>query len=838
METPCSKWHHSPSPSLAKHGPQAYQTTTTTTATARATATAKSRASTATRTIILPRTAAATATTRTTTVLPRRITNTENQNNIILTIQEPQQQQQRPISVAQIYDATTNLSYPSETVTEPETIEIQLKPTQRLLIITSAPSSGQPKIVQIRRQPRAQTRTQTQTQTLLQQATQQQQVQQQQKQQQSRRIINLQQLQRARLARLSRIAKPSASAIRVPFLPGSPSTPSTVKLSSPIRKNSNLVTLTSPLTLVEGLPTNNRNTITQIKQTQSPAATNTVYYTTLDLNPNQTSAIHTTQSPNLFVPLQQQQQSSHSSVQFSQTQTQTQTQPPKTLAAMAGIQLTGADEHMSLAYMSGATPTATVEEINVPVFIDEYLQQPGATPTEAATNINYSQISSSNNICQSNSSIGSNANNNITNGNGFEDFDFDMDLFADSSDAEVYSNSNSNSNNNNNNIIITTNNSDNNNMNNSDIDTVDICDTLFSCINNNNINNNNNMLHQPIIKFENSHNSSEHLALSAEAMLEEFLMDSDISATIGSPTLNDFSDLSENAIDINHWNFNEPLVSSQDPMFSNQSQTCSTVNSQSFQNSEPIVPKIEENDELPCEDYDMLCMAPPEAEIVAPIIIPSSSIPTHNSRMQQKRLKLHLSAETVADPLSTPTILRGLADLQNERMAVDSPRYMESSVNDIVEALQDSTNLQFVYTEDDLPSTPQSYTSATTYTNEYTPSSPAHSNISFNQLNTSSSASNKKKRGRPAKAHSDQPDPMQLENMSESDRKKLLDRAKNNEASRVSRRKNKQREESEKEMEHKLLEENSKLKAEFSNINREKLKLKRALERGLRNRTH
>lgn len=37
---------------------------------------------------------------------------------------------------------------------------------------------------------------------------------------------------------------------------------------------------------------------------------------------------------------------------------------------MAGIQLTGADEPPSRRDVSGAMPTATVEEIDVPVFID------------------------------------------------------------------------------------------------------------------------------------------------------------------------------------------------------------------------------------------------------------------------------------------------------------------------------------------------------------------------------------------------------------------------------------------------------------------------------------
>ena len=51
--------------------------------------------------------------------------------------------------------------------------------------------------------------------------------------------------------------------------------------------------------------------------------------------------------------------------------------PSMTLASMAGIQLTGADvSYMDMEHMSGAMPTATVEEINVPVFVNgEYCVQ-------------------------------------------------------------------------------------------------------------------------------------------------------------------------------------------------------------------------------------------------------------------------------------------------------------------------------------------------------------------------------------------------------------------------------------------------------------------------------
>lgn len=167
--------------------------------------------------------------------------------------------------------------------------------------------------------------------------------------------------------------------------------------------------------------------------------------------------------------------------------------------------------------------------------------------------------------------------------------------------------------------------------------------------------------------------------------------------------------------------------------------------------------------------------------------------------------------------------------LQVEQMAIGSTNYGETSINDIVEVLQDPRSHPLTYNEEDLPPTPHSYTSTSTYTNEYTPSSPAPSNISTNQQMNS----NKKKRGRPAKTRSDQPDPSKLLKMPEAERKKLMDRAKNNEASRVSRRKNKLREEREIRLENELYEANILGHAELEKLNKIKDKLKRALKRGL-----
>ncbi|XP_039954178.1 bromodomain-containing protein DDB_G0270170 [Bactrocera tryoni] len=508
---------------------------------------------------------------------------------------------------------------------------------------------------------------------------------------------------------------------------------------------------------------------------------------------------------------------------------------------MAGIQLTGADEHMSPAFMSGATPTATVEEINVPVFIDEYLQQPAATHTEAATNINnYSQISSnssnsssSSNICHSISSgNGSNANNNIINGNGFVDFEFDIDMFLDGSDAETYNNNHSNNNNKNNNSSTTS--MSNNTLNNNGIDMADIDDTFLSCINNTNNNNyiinnnsnaNNNQWQQPInIKYENSENLSEF------DLSNDLLLSTDISTAIDD-FMPEFFECSEQAININGLDFGNLLNNSQDPMLPCTSSTPSNSQQLSVNRLEPIVPKIEEHDEVPCDDDNMLVEIE-DMDIATPIIIPSlSSLPSNSSRMQQKRLKLHLPSAHIADPLSTPTVLGGIVDLQVEQMAIGSTNYGETTIDDIVEVLQDPSSHPLIYNEEDLPPTPRSYTSTSTYTNEYMPSSPSPSNISSNQQMNS----NKKKRGRPAKDRSDQPDPSKLLKMSEAERKKLMDRAKNNEASRVSRRKNKLREEREIRLENELLEANNLRQAELMKLNKIKDKLKRALKRGLSN---
>ncbi|XP_073815807.1 xrp1 [Musca autumnalis] len=90
--------------------------------------------------------------------------------------------------------------------------------------------------------------------------------------------------------------------------------------------------------------------------------------------------------------------------------------PSSTLASMAGIELTGADMSPTAADMSGAMPpTATVEEINVPVFIDEYLQEAAISTLSATsgTSVTTQNIINNNN----NSNNYNNHHNSNNNGN-------------------------------------------------------------------------------------------------------------------------------------------------------------------------------------------------------------------------------------------------------------------------------------------------------------------------------------------------------------------------------------------------------------------------------------
>ncbi|XP_070073658.1 uncharacterized protein [Drosophila takahashii] len=110
-------------------------------------------------------------------------------------------------------------------------------------------------------------------------------------------------------------------------------------------------------------------------------------------------------------------------------------------------------------------------------------------------------------------------------------------------------------------------------------------------------------------------------------------------------------------------------------------------------------------------------------------------------------------------------------------------------------------------------------------------SSPSYSAASTSQFNASSAGgkNGERKRGRPAKDHADGPNPELMSRMNDEERKAYEDRIKNNEASRVSRRKKKRCEEEEKAIEEELVAENLRLCELVAKVASQERKLKKFL---------
>lgn len=135
------------------------------------------------------------------------------------------------------------------------------------------------------------------------------------------------------------------------------------------------------------------------------------------------------------------------------------------------------------------------------------------------------------------------------------------------------------------------------------------------------------------------------------------------------------------------------------------------------------------------------------------------------------------------------------------------------------------------YTNDITPPyTPYSVNSASQQTNftgviNTAPCSPASSIATTNATSTTT----RRGRGRPAKEHSDMPDLSRVQ--SEAERKKALERYKNNEASRKSRLKNKERDMATEQEERELSQRTEELEREFQMLKRIERKLRQALKR-------
>lgn len=143
---------------------------------------------------------------------------------------------------------------------------------------------------------------------------------------------------------------PRTRLIRIPFLPGPVPTPSSVKRASPTTNVS--VNYTTPATA---------------SRTATPALSQTgIIYPPARCSNNSYSQLNQVASDQMVGPPTTLPTTTELVTETVKVSSSSQSQ---TLAAMAGIQLTGADME-SRRDMSGAMPTATVEEIDVPVFID------------------------------------------------------------------------------------------------------------------------------------------------------------------------------------------------------------------------------------------------------------------------------------------------------------------------------------------------------------------------------------------------------------------------------------------------------------------------------------
>lgn len=146
------------------------------------------------------------------------------------------------------------------------------------------------------------------------------------------------------------------------------------------------------------------------------------------------------------------------------------------------------------------------------------------------------------------------------------------------------------------------------------------------------------------------------------------------------------------------------------------------------------------------------------------------------------------------------------------------------SVKSEINLMDDTTN------DFSPPNTPYSINSISNQTSfmNTAPNSPASSIATTSNTSTTTT---KRGRGRPAKAHSDIPDRSQIQHLSESEQKKVLERAKNNEASRKSRLKHKERDNALEREETELKTRHEELQKELQEWKKMEKKLKTAMKR-------
>lgn len=220
--------------------------------------------------------------------------------------------------------------------------------------------------------------------------------------------------------------------------------------------------------------------------------------------------------------------------------------------------------------------------------------------------------------------------------------------------------------------------------------------------------------------------------------------------------------------------------------------------------------------------------------------------PKRNKLILNINRSLNIQAETI----NTPDIIEQVLNLDEVSVATRNSSQSRMYTNYLlVPPQQNSANISTQdiiyqelrnteentastsYAELSPPNTPYSAysVSSTSHSRSYAPTpsqftapvSPAFSNASTSQFSASTSTStsgSKRKRGRPAKEHSDGPDPELMSRLKPEELKLYCDRMKNNEASRISRRKTKKREDEEKLEEELLQEENVRLTAILNKV--------------------
>uniref|UniRef100_A0A6P4FCW1 Uncharacterized protein LOC108048758 n=1 Tax=Drosophila rhopaloa TaxID=1041015 RepID=A0A6P4FCW1_DRORH len=570
---------------------------------------------------------------------------------------------------------------------------------------------------------------------------------------------------------------PRTRIIRIPFLPGSVPTRPPANQASPA---------TSPL--VNPIGSERRSRISVYPTTGTPTSRS---------QPDTVAGLPTTAMVNQTVP-----------VSSSTPQTQT-------LAAMAGLQLTGADEPPSRRDMSGAMPTATVEEIDVPVFIDEYLQDIQAT-TSTCSSENGKEILTETDI-----------------------LDFDINMFAE--DLIVLEGKNT-----------------------------DSYSPAMDEMNNDNLDNDFLFMDAPALaNEEESMNMTSIFAINITPVQDDDL----INAVPSSQQQAMLTTSQQQAM----------LTTSQDPYLCTFSQATSTSSTTKYFTEEPLISDaasyetsslygysqetlgfgleedVRPSGSLACSAADVAVATP--APICHPIIsalkrsAPAPVVESQTIKRGRLALKIDSQSTPVSSP-STPEIIEHLLNFDRLE-AANTSTTNNTSINSITstqaEIVEDLRSAEEETTNDfSPPNTPHSNYSASCSSAVPTcqtgfggfltaPASPAYSVASTSQFSPSPSngSNGKRKRGRPAKDHADGPDPEIMSRMNGDERKAYQDRIKNNEASRVSRRKTKKREEEEKSAEDELVAENQHLRALAEAVASQQSKLKKYLmERQRKNSTY